>query len=326
MGWFLGKTERVRRQAARWVARRKGGDLTPGEEQEFGRWRRASPRHAQAYDRLEALWELAATATPASSPSGGRSKAPRFATGRQLALAASLFALAVLGAAVLLGARATPSTRGPVLLASAIGEIVPFTLADGSKIVLDTRSKVLVDCDGEARRFALIAGRARFIVAREARPFAVKVAGRELVATASTFDVSLIDREPQVRLLDGSLDVRGIGWTRGMPVLRLRAGDDVRLARSGPTENNGAARTGDAWPRRMLQFRATPLADAVRLVNRYSHRQVRLAQPSLGNRRISGAYHAGDAEAFAQSVAVAFGLALRRGADGAIVLSERGRT
>lgn len=326
MGWFFGKTERVRRQAARWVARRKGGALTPSEDEEFARWRRADPRHAEAYDRLEALWELSARAAPATGSVGPGRRSPCFATGRQLALAASLFALAVLGAAVLLGARATPSTRGPVLLASALGEIVPFTLADGSKVVLDTRSKVLVDYDGDARRFALIAGRARFAVAREARPFAVKVAGRELVTTAGTFDVSLIDRDPQVRLLDGSLEVRGIGWTQGMPVARLRTGDDVRLASSGPTANNGAARTGDAWPRRMLQFEATPLADAVKQVNRYSRKQVRLAQPGLGDRRISGAYHAGDAEAFARSVAVALGLALRRSADGALVLSERGRT
>ena len=58
------------------------------------------------------------------------------------------------------------------------------------------------------RLLTLSEGRARFIVAHEARPFIVRAASNEVVATGTIFDVSLIQDRLAVVLLEGSVEVR----------------------------------------------------------------------------------------------------------------------
>ena len=324
MLWLPGSSGRIRREAAGWVARRREN---PAEsiEDEFQGWYNRSERHAAAYDRISAIWDASGQVSLQSASAPLRNEAKNSFAGRRLALAASLLALIVLAAGVLLQARTVAEPR-PILLASAVGEIVTYTLSDGSRIVLDTQSKVAIEISKHERRLSLMTGRARFVVARDTRPFTVLAAGRQIVATGTIFDVSVIEADPAVHLLVGSLEVRGRGWPEGRPVARLRAGDDVVLATSGGPLGRETNRTGASWTNRMLEFEATPLREAVALANRYSRTQIRLADPALGSREISGAFHVGDAEAFARSLAVAFGLAIDRAADGTIVLSDPRRT
>lgn len=70
----------------------------------------------------------------------------------------------------------------------------------------------------------------------------------------------------------------------------------------------------------MLQFDNTPLTQAVAEANRHSRTRITLAAPSIGELKISGAFRAGDAGAFAESLAAAFSLHLERQPDGTLVL------
>ena len=324
MSWLSRSSGRIRREAAGWVARRRGNPAESDEE-EFQGWYNTSERHAAAYDRMSAIWDASGQVSLQLASPPPRNEANSYSAGRRMALAASVLALIVLAAGVLLQAR-TVAAPQPILLVSAVGEIVPYTLSDGSRIVLDTQSKVAIEISKHERRLSLLSGRARFIVARDPRPFTVFAAGREIVATGTTFDVSVIDADPVVHLLEGSLEVRGRGWTEGEPVARLRAGDDVVLVSSGGPLGRETKRTGASWTNHMLEFETTPLRVAVALANRYSRTQIRLADPALGGRQISGAFHVGDAKAFARSLAVAFELAIDRAADGTIVLFDPRRS
>jgi len=49
-------------------------------------------------------------------------------------------------------------------------------------------------------------------------------------------------------------------------------------------------------------FNATPLAQAVTEINRYSARKLHLADPSLGNLQLSGSFRLGDAAATAAAL------------------------
>jgi transmembrane sensor len=324
MSWLPGSEGRIRREAASWVARCRGN---PAEcdEQEFQGWYCRSDKHAAAYDRMSAIWDASGQVLLLSASAPSRNGGSNYFPSRRMALAASLVAVIVLAAGAFFQSRTDAEPR-PILLASAVGEIVPYILSDGSRIVLDTQSKVAIEISKHERRLSLLSGRARFIVARDPRPFTVFAAGRQIVATGTTFDVSVIDADPAVHLLEGSLEVRGRGWTQGRPVARLRAGDDVVLVSSGGPLGRETNRTGASWTNYMLEFETTPLREAVALANRYSQTQIRLKDPALGSRQISGAFHVGDAEAFARSLAVAFGFATARAADGTIVLSDPRRS
>lgn len=70
----------------------------------------------------------------------------------------------------------------------------------------------------------------------------------------------------------------------------------------------------------MLQFDDTPLEQAVAEANRRSRTQITLADPSIGELRVTGAFRAGDAAGFAETLAAAFRLRLERRSDGTFIL------
>lgn len=63
-----------------------------------------------------------------------------------------------------------------------------------------------------------------------------------------------------------------------------------------------------AWRRGEVMLDRTTLADAVAEMNRYDERMVVIDDPGVAELRISGIYHAGDSEGFAETVAKLYGL------------------
>lgn len=314
---------RIRREAADWMAR-LGGGASEEDLAAFRRWHQADRRHAEAYDRIASIWSAAGQISVSAGAAGKGGAPPR--TQRSpfvFAMAASLV-VGIALVAVLLGARWIHNSGAQEALsfASAIGEIKQVDLPDGSHLVLDSGSRVEARFDGSDRLLTLREGRARFIVAHEARPFIVRAAANEVVATGTVFDVSLIQNRLAVLLIEGSVEVRQRGEGREGNVQRLQAGQKIVINDQAGAVRQNASRGETSWPTHMLEFDDTPLRDAVALVNRYSRVQLRLRDERIGELRVSGAYRAGDLAGFARSLATAFGLRLQNMADGSLVLAE----
>ncbi|MBX3562701.1 MAG: FecR domain-containing protein [Sphingomonas sp.] len=321
MRWFRTRG-RIRREAADWLAR-LGGGADAREHSAFRQWYEADPRHAEAYERMAAIWS-AAGRLRAAETAGPEEKARSGSVGRApgSAIAASLVAGIALVALLMLGPRWLPDSGGqPQVFATAVGDIREIDLPDGSRLVLDSASRVEARFSASQRLLLLHAGRARFIVAHEERPFVVRAAGSEVVATGTMFDVSLIQDRLAVVLLEGSVEVRRRDAGTAA-VHRLSAGQKLVIAERAPPVNVPAGRGEALWPTRMLEFDDTPLREAVALVNRYSRTQLRLGDERIGNLRVSGAYRAGDVAGFARSLAAAFELRVEPRPDGHLVLVD----
>ena len=321
---FLPKSRsRIRHEAADWVARLANA-ATEEDRAAFASWREADPRHAEAYDRIAAIWNQAGRLSrplAGSTRTGLASERPR-AFG--FALAASL-AAPVLVSVLLLGPRLLPgsaSQQQPMLLAAAVGEIKEIGLPDGSRLTLDSGSRVEAVFSKTERKLTLRDGRARFQVAHEARPFLVRAGSSEVVATGTLFDVSLIRGRTDVVLLQGSVEVRSIGSRQvgGSRPERLNPGQKLVFTDSAPPERQRATRGDTTWPARMLEFDNTTLDEAVALANRYSKVQLKLGDERIRSLRVSGAFHAGDVAAFARSLAAAFDLRIIAQPDGSLLL------
>ena len=207
-----------------------------------------------------------------------------------------------------------------MLLAAAVGEIRQVNLPDGSRLTLDSASKVQTAFTKKQRTLTLIEGRARFKVAHEARPFVVRAGSSEVVAPGTLFDVSLIEGRTDVVLLQGSVEVRtkdGRGKTE-----QLKPGQKLILAGVGPPERGEATRTDAAWPTRILEFDNTRLDEAAALANRYSKIQLRLGSERIGSLRVSGAFRAGDVAGLARSLATAFDLRIVTQPDRSLLLVD----
>lgn len=314
---------KIRQEASDWVARLAEHGSTQ-DHAAFRRWHDADPRHAEAYDRTAAIWSQAGRLS--RSPGGAvrtdaRSERPRAI---RFALAASL-AAAVLVSVLLVGSRLLPrSAQEAMVFAARVGEIREIELPDGSRLTLDSASRVEAIFTEAERRLTLREGRARFQVTHEARPFLVRAGSSEIVATGTLFDVSLIGGRTAVFLLEGSVEVRGFGAPQEpQPKLqRLKPGQKLIVMSSARAERQMVTRGDASWPSRMLEFDETSLDEATALANRYSKVQLRLGDERIGSLRVSGAFRAGDSAGFARSLATAFDLRIVSEPDGSLLLVD----
>jgi len=339
MVWpFVSRRERLRRQASAWIARLNGSSGAE-DRLEFERWYHASPDHAEAYERLAALFHAAGRARrpdPVLSPSlqparRERSRPFRFAVASGVALAALLGIL-------LLAARSVTPVPGHHsqfgTLASADGETRRIVLADGSEVLLSPGTRLEVALDAGERRLRLVRGEGRFAVAHEDRPFVVSANGTDVVARGTRFVVSLSSDRTTVSLIEGRVDVsHSEGGTGSRRVTRLQPGQQLVVEapaapRASPRGAAAPAEPGTRVPQQaMLQFDDTPLREAVEQVNARGRPPVRIGSGDIGSLRVTGAFRAGDTAGFAQSVAAALGLELeRRGGSLWLRRAEAGRT
>lgn len=325
----------LRVEAAEWFARMRGPDA--GHHQaSFEQWLALHPTHRAAYDRMALRWEQSSLVghTPSGQARAGLAsvRAHRRIPAPIYALAASIAAVALIGLIYALhpgrGSNAgVPSIAAARVLETPIGEIRRVKLEDGSVVTLDTASRVEVAFARAERRLRLVAGRARFEVAHDkARPFVVVAGQGEVVATGTMFDVSLVGDHPAVQLLQGSVEVRGVDAGRGpaaRAVAHLRPGQAATLDTIA-VKQPAAPSPDERWVSGMLSFNGTPLAQALAEANRYSSRQIRLADPRLGELQVTGGFKAGDPDALAAALSAGFGLQIDRESAGALVLRKAG--
>lgn len=314
-------------EAAAWFTRLNNRTISHADLIDFRRWR-ADPAHASAYAEIERLWGRSASLADdpdiiAAVEGAGqrrtlvqwlaefwRALVGRPVVGLGLALATGLMALLVV------------PTVWPPTYATQLGEQRTVRLADGSRVQLDTDSKIRVRLSRDRRDIQLVRGQAMFEVAHDAtRPFVVRAAGTRVQALGTRFDVRLIGDGARVILLEGRVEVASPAtartWTLapGQELVSLRAPQSTPIA---PRTVDVAAET--SWTRGQLVFRDMRLTDAIDEINRYSQAPIHLQSPALSDARVSGVFDADDTEAFLAALTDLHSLQRSAGPGGTIVL------
>lgn len=332
--------------AAAWLARRQEG-TDARQEQAFADWLMAHPSHRHVYDRVSRSWGGLAEMASLPRIAQLREEALAGRRSRWPAVRRAAGAVAALAIAALIGAVgfsywpglptlfAPPDQiadeRGPAaveLLSMAAGRPT-MTLADGSKITLNSDARVRVAYGGRERRIALLSGQAFFQVAHDrSRPFVVSVGDREVVALGTQFDIRVDQRRVVVALLEGRVNVRPqTGAAKARPVA-LAPGEQVRFAVADPATIIQAANVADLarWREGRVRFDATPLAEAVAEMNRYNAVPIHIADRALDRLKVSGVFRTGQSDSFVSALTDIFpvraertetGIALRRSASSA---------
>lgn len=325
--------DRARREAAEWFALLNNRTVTTASLMDFRAWRQASEENDRAYLEVDTIWRRAnglhydheiikaIVETKARRrglgwvwrPPGPSRSAPIIAGVAALAAAAVGFQLWI--------------SRGAY--ETAVGEQLLVRLDDGSRLRLDTGSRVRVRFSGAARRVELVRGQAFFEVAHDAqgRPFEVVADKAEVRVLGTRFDVRRDTAGVQVTLVEGKVEVvsaEAEGTERAHRQV-LEPGQQLNISR---TAGLGAPRSVDAaaatsWTSGRLVFRGQRLAAAIAEVNRYERKGVVLNAPELADTPVSGAFDAGDTDAFAAAVADLYDLVIERRSDGAVVLTRR---
>ncbi|MDQ0839258.1 FecR family protein [Sphingomonas faeni] len=300
------------REAAEWLVALDKPTVSTDRITAFYAWRR-DPANARAYVHAEAVWhrsgdlrddpEIRAAVAEAVSASGNSHRRSVFATPWAI------------GALVLAAALALwMFLVQPDHLVTRVGEQRIVSLEDGSRILIDADTDLLVRYAADARHVSLERGRARFTVHHgDPRPFTVDFGGARVVATGTRFDVRADPIGTSVALLDGTVRVQ----SKNIPdaYRDLVAGQAVSVAAGIPGEATIIRPGASDWSEGRIVFFRTPLGTALAEINRYSARKVVVTDPALLTEPISGTFTAREGKAFADTVAVMFDLHEKPSAD-----------
>ena len=279
------------REAARWYAELQDDAAGPDLWRRFQAWEQR-PENAAAFRQVEAALS---TLDRAQVTAGAQRSRPRWPVAAGIAAA---LLLAVLGGAQVMGREAGPLPVG-VTYATGIGEQETVSLSDGSRIVLNTASRVEVSFSDAERRIVLAEGQALFEVRREARPFVVAAGGAETRALGTRFDVYLPAGEGlQVTLLEGLVSVSEEATGAN---LILSPGEQMTLRSGKRTVARVDVSRIESWTTGMVAFTDTALAVAADELNRYSDVKLRV-DGAIAGERISGSFRAGDQDGFAAAL------------------------
>lgn len=336
--------------AAEWLVRCDRG-LNPAEQAEFEAWRTADPRHVVVYQALAGSWDLVSDARHAPSMLAGQAEREAERQGGTAAprrrgwrVAVGLAAAVAIGLTAFLGYREYRLRPYDETFATAVGGVEKRELPDGSTITLNTDSAVAVHLERGMRRVALQRGEAHFAVAKDqARPFIVSANGVDVRAVGTAFSVRLRDESVDVLVTEGKVSVAPPSLAESAatptPDLAPLAVPTVQMVTAGqrtsvslkpaavpaPIVEVPAAtvRQALAWQERRLDFEDASLADIVAEMNRYSPRQLAIANPALGAKRFGGSFPAGDVDTLVRQLQRNFHVTVEQ-RDGGLVLHAPG--
>jgi transmembrane sensor len=228
-------------EASEWFVEFRVGDVDAAARERFDEWVRRSPEHIRAYIEIartyvempnprgskpldvEALIAYARSGenivpfdhTGSAPPHEPRALAELNSREQRSSRAAykrptrrSLFAIAASALIVALGSAAWWQSARYPLYNTDIGERRSITLADGSTVDLNARSKLRVEFSNNERRVELLDGQALFQVAKDhSRPFIVASGEATVRAVGTQFDVNRKSGSTTVTVLEGRVAV-----------------------------------------------------------------------------------------------------------------------
>lgn len=313
-------------QAAQWFVVLASGEATEADRQRWRAWRGAHPDHEQAWQRVEgstarfaaipqghAAASLSALAhpLPALPATLPPANAPRSRSRRK-----GLAQLAVLLAVAAGGMHAYRLSDWSADFVTAAGGQRDTTLADGSRLLLDTGTAVDVAFSADRRVLRLRRGRILVATAPDpaprARPFMVQTADGSVQALGTRFTVQqepnstlATVQEARVALHFGATATTAA--TAGFAAAPspappaadaapiLPAGQAARFKRSGLIERYAAPPGSEAWISGMLVADNMPLGELVAELARYRAAPLACDPPAAGL-RISGVFPLRDIE------------------------------
>lgn len=346
-------------EAAEWLIR-LDADTPPTREELLAlrEWLRRSPLHRAELESLAQLWGrmnvLTDLAVPLGISSGAAARAERMGPrwGRKALVAAGLAVIVAIGAALL----EQSGARNPLLAtngwyATAVGEQRTEVLADGSRVVLNTNSRIRVDYDDGHRNVHLLQGEALFEVAKHAqRPFRVYAGTGRIEALGTAFSVHLDGADVSVTVTEGRVALASMNppqWSSartasGAPPREasvaapgpgdvvetlgtLEAGHVAKIRSSPPMTAVGASVLESiepvaaaelaqrlAWRDGALMFSGETLEEVVNEFARYTSVSIEIPDATVRNIRIGGRFPAGDTETLLATLETSFNLRVTR--------------
>ncbi|NIA27749.1 MAG: DUF4880 domain-containing protein [Desulfobulbaceae bacterium] len=351
----------IEEEAAAWLVK-LDGDVAPSTEElaSLRAWLERSPLHSKQLNSLAGFWGKMNVLTELAVPlgyakvhknrsffEGLRPVFPRFA---RVGFITAVFVVGV-GVAATIWFRSTPVLDSNGLYATAVGQQLSTTLADGSVVLLNTNSQIEVDYNNVYRNIRLLQGEAHFTVAKHAaRPFRVYAGNGRVQAVGTAFSVYLKDNSVDITVTEGRVTLASVDrvGTSQMPrqvaqpgsnqssgtnaivgselveaLGTIKAGESATIQNSLDADAVSTINTIEtvgvqemvkrlSWREGMLTFAGDPLAVVVDEISRYTTVSIEITDPVVRATRIGGRFPIGETDAMFDALEANFGLRVIR--------------
>jgi transmembrane sensor len=283
--------EAVIDEAAQWLALLQSGEAGMAERAAFEAWRVADPRHQQVIEQMGGGLNLLRNPSLRSVPRSSLLHSLNAPSSRRRFISGSLSVLGVALLAGLLGRRYGWLPEAGEL-STGTGERRDFTLADGSALTLNARSRVVPLFDNQQRLLGLRSGELLVDVAKEpARPFVVETEHGRLRALGTKFLVQYNEDATRLVMLHSQVEVITASGARQV----VQAGESLLFNSAGVLSLERSSGQESAWVQGRLEVRDRPLYEVIDSLRRYRRGILHLS-PDVTDLRLSGLYPLDDSD------------------------------
>jgi transmembrane sensor len=318
----LNESETVSAHAAdRMLARQMNAQWTDADQAELDAWLDESTLHEVTYWRLEETWirakRLKALHSPMRPPPDQQNawKRPHIVGATAIAIVATVLVAANWSSLFFQPATKTYSTP--------VGGHLSLTLADGSKIDLNTDTTITVSMSAKRRLATLEKGEALFSIRHDSSdPFVAMVGNHRVIDLGTQFSIRADQSRVSVAVIEGNARFETARQNGSVQTTDMSPGDVIRathdsmsVSRSSPQDLKNSV----AWSRGLLIFHNTTFADAVQELNRYNDEKVVIADASVGKLSIGGTFYENDVPAVLNVAQQVFGLSVHKRGDDFVI-------
>lgn len=342
--------------ASEWLFRLHAEEVGDAEIADWIQWCERDPQNLEAFEEVQAMWkdygelpeaakrrlqarrhrvaEIAMRSASKPRPAG-RFEILRRIHGWRPAIAVA-FGVSLIGIAIAITAEL--SRRDQISPVSSQAFKTPIarneeaTLPDGSIVAIGAKSSLSLDFAAKERRLRIGNGQAYFKVAPDRlRPFVVDAGPVHVRAIGTAFDVRKNDDRVVITVTEGTVEVlpsEDRGEESGMSKetrLQVLAGYQLTWAAGGKEVklNQTDPASATAWRTGRLEYFGEPLWVVVSNVNRYSTRQIVIAEEELGRVQFTGTVFVRSIDDWIAAIQQAFDLTAESRTDGSIAIRRR---
>lgn len=271
-------------QAVDWYVSLNDSQVSDAQRAAWQAWLAEDPRHEQAWARLESLRQRFD-----QSPQGAARTLENARHSRRNAMKA----LAVLLGVGLVGWQGYQTSPWSADYVTRVGQRRRVTLADGSRLDLNTDTRVDIRFAAGQRLIHLLHGEILVTTAKDPRPLSVQTAEGRIFALGTRFAVRQVSGQTRVAVEEHAVEIRPRQATA--QAMRVEAGQacDFTSARVGALRP--AAASASAWTQGMLVVVDWRLDSLLAELSRYRHGYLGCA-PEVAALRLSGAFNLNDDE------------------------------
>lgn len=278
-------------QAADWLQQLEAAPRDESLTSRWLEWCQADVRNLEAFESLQAVWSAFDAPEVRSAAAHMRAPTRRFWLRPTAALAASI---AAVGLCVSLLGRDTllnwidPSRE---VLTTQVAEHGNQLLADGSRVELGGKTRIVTRYSEHERSVVVETGEAFFEVAKDPqRPFVVTAGDVQVTAVGTAFSVRRTMDRTVVAVSEGVVRVAPHSAMSNSHQVQLAAGEQVSFSAVSNSLNIVRIDPKVTEDRLdgALSFESEPLRSVIADVNRYTSRRIVLDDAALGDRIFTG--------------------------------------